>query len=370
MEEKKLILVDIQKKANKNKILFIEIMRILAIFFVIFNHTRENGFCLFMKEKTDSVQFWIYLFISVFCKFSVALFFTISGALILEKDDEPLKKLWKNRILRMGVILVLFSVIYYIQKNGNNIHLKKFITQLYSSNMKAHLWYLYAYIAFLISSPFLRAMVKNLDNKYFYYMIGIFLVFNAIVPIAEYLISYGKYKMNTNLTVSWLIEKIVFYPCIGYFLHNRIKLKKPKKWISIMWLVNIIGILISCYMTYYKGHITGEFSAKTSQTFHECFTFINCISIFITIKYLFEKVEITNKYIRNIIFSIGSCTFGIYLIHLMIMESEPMVNLFNIMRNTKINNMIVAFVWCSLVMLVCYVITYVLKKIPIINKLL
>ncbi|MBR2240732.1 MAG: acyltransferase [Clostridia bacterium] len=370
MNETKLLLINKQEKTNKNKLIYIEIMRILAIFFVIFNHTKENGFCMFVSENPEEIQFWIYLIPSVFCKFSVAIFFAISGAFILAKEDEPIKKVWKDRVLKIIVVLILISSVYYIRNNGTNVQIDKFLISIYSSNVRVHLWYLYAYIAFLISSPFLRAMVKNLDNKYFYYMIGIFLVFNAIVPIAEYLISYGKYKMNTNLTVSWLIEKIVFYPCIGYFLHNRIKLKNPKKWISIMWLVNIIGILISCYMTYYKGHITGEFSAKTSQTFHECFTFINCISIFITIKYLFEKVEITNKYIRNIIFSIGSCTFGIYLIHLMIMESEPMVNLFNIMRNTKINNMIVAFVWCSLVMLVCYVITYVLKKIPIINKLL
>ena len=60
---------------NKEKNIYLEAMRVIAIFFVIFNHTGSNGYTLFSQEPIGSGKFWIYLFISVFCKFSVPLFF-------------------------------------------------------------------------------------------------------------------------------------------------------------------------------------------------------------------------------------------------------------------------------------------------------
>lgn len=74
-------------KAEKSKILYLEALRILSIFFVIFNHTASNGFFLFSTYKSTDIQYWVYLFISIFCKFSVPMFFAISGALMLGKDE-------------------------------------------------------------------------------------------------------------------------------------------------------------------------------------------------------------------------------------------------------------------------------------------
>lgn len=68
-----------------SKRLDIELMRIVATFFVIFNHTGDKGFFLFSLYDAHSIQYWIYLFISVFCKFSVPLFFMIAGSLLLNR---------------------------------------------------------------------------------------------------------------------------------------------------------------------------------------------------------------------------------------------------------------------------------------------
>ena len=75
---------------KKKKLLYIEFLRAAAIFFVIFNHTATEGFLLFTKYPTDNIQYWLYLAISIFCKFAVPVYFMISGALLLGKD-EPLK---------------------------------------------------------------------------------------------------------------------------------------------------------------------------------------------------------------------------------------------------------------------------------------
>ena len=354
--------------ASKKKYIYLEVMRIIAIFFVIFNHTKYDGFCLFIKQEPESIRFWVYLFMSVLCKFAVPLFFTISGAIMLNKEDESLRVLWKKRIGRIFIILIVFSIIYYLSKNISNIRIDRFFIELYSITTRTHLWYLYAYIAFLIGLPFLKSLVKNLNNKYFYYMIGIFIFFNAILPIGEYLVSYGKYQINSNLKVSWILSIIVFYPCIGYFLQNRIQITNKHKTIPILFGINILGICITCLMTYYKGKVTGEFSPEDSQAFHDCFSCINCISVFATIKYLVEKIKI-NEWIEKIIYSIGECTLGIYLIHPLIKDSTFMKRFLEIMVNAKINHMIVTLIWCLCVLLITYGITYILRKIPVVKKL-
>lgn len=69
-----------------NKHLDIELMRILACFFVIYNHTGVQGFYLFSLYDSSSSTYLMGLFLSVFCKFAVPIFFAISGALLLDRD--------------------------------------------------------------------------------------------------------------------------------------------------------------------------------------------------------------------------------------------------------------------------------------------
>ena len=58
-------------------------------------------------------------------------------------------------------------------------------------------------------------------------------------------------------------------------MQNKLELNKKK--ILFLWLFNILGIIISCYMTYYKGKVTGTLDFSKSQVFHSSFVLINCI---------------------------------------------------------------------------------------------
>lgn len=108
---------------TNNKRLDIELMRIIAAFFVIFNHTGNTGFFLFSLCDARNIQYWIYLFISIFCKISVPLFFMIAGALLLNRQSETIKKLWIHRVLHISFILAFWSFFYYMVavKQGNEI---------------------------------------------------------------------------------------------------------------------------------------------------------------------------------------------------------------------------------------------------------
>lgn len=359
-----------EKVVKKKPLIYIEVMRIVAIFFVIFNHTNEKGFFLFSTCPKGSIQFWLYMIISVFCKVSVPLFFAISGALMLHRKDEKLSDLFVKKILKMAVILLVFSAIYHLyalHMSGQLFDLEKFVITIYKSQTRTHLWYLYAYIAFLASLPFLRAMVKGLDTKYFYYLIGIALFFDGIRLIMEFVVWRGWYSINNNIKLTWLTANIVLYPCIGYFMEHRINIDNiKKKTLPLLWMANIVTIIISCYMTYYKGELQGVINEASSQGFLTIFVLVNCITLYMTTKYIFSKVTMP-KILEKIVLSLGKSTFGIYLLHLLVKDKA--INMIDIMTKAGCNHMIAVLVWCFMVMMVCWVITIVLRKIPVIKKL-
>ena len=358
-------------KEKSTKYIYLEIMRIIAIFFVIFNHTGQNGFLLFSQQELGGFNFFLYLFISIFCKFSVPIFFAISGALMLKKENESLLDLWKKRIFRMILVLFFISFIYYMVSIGmsfNKFDILLFLKKCYTATIKDHLWFLYTYIAYLIGLPFLRNLVKNLENKHYYYMIAIAIFFSGLLPIIEYLLFKGNYHITSYIKITWLTTNIVLYPCIGYFLRFKFKCSN-KKTILFIWFINLLCIMLSCFMTYYKIKITSNLSSSQIQDFFPNFIAVNCICIFITIKYLFEKINIS-KFVEKMILSFGSCTFGIYLIHVLIKDTEMMKSLLNLIKNIGVNYMLAVILWCLCIMIISYLIVFILKKIPILKRLL
>ena len=356
-------------KSNKTKYLHIEIMRILAAYFVIFNHTGKRGFELFAQVPRGSAAFWAYLFISIFDKFAVPLFLAVSGALLLDRPDEPLKTLWTKRIPRIAVTLFAYSLLYYcilIVKPGEPFVLTKFLKAVYATNINAFIWYLYLYIAFLAVLPFLRAMVKNLDTKYFFYMFAIAVVFSGILPSLEYLLWQGKTTINANIKITWLLNNAVLYPCLGYFMQHRIRYESIRKHLWKLWLADIAGILISCYMTYYRLGL--EPAAKSVQTFHKSFAVINCAAIYLTARLLFERREFKDR-TKKLILLGGKCSFGIYLWHIAVKTRGFIIKFWDALIAAGINRMVSSWIICFIVMIISCIITLIQSRIPVLKKL-
>lgn len=352
---------------KKEKYIYLEVMRIIACFFVLFNHTGTWGYSLFSMVEFNSLRYWIYLFISVFCKFSVPLFLAISGALLLIKE-ETLKDIWKKRILRIVLILIIWSFGYYVYEvfiGNENFNILDFFSRLYYGYWNFSYWYLYCYIGFLITLPFLRKLVNNLENMYFYYMFGLAIVLLGIIPILQFLICKDKYLLNNSIDIYWLTFNSVLYPCLGYFLEYRAKI--TKKSIVVMWIINIITICISCFMCYYNANISNKIF---NENFNNSFVLINTATLFITIKYYMQKRKISDC-CKKEIFSLGRATFGIYLIHIFFMKkSKFFVEVFWVLRKCIKFEMLTAIIFSIIIMCVSYIVILLMKKIPIIKKII
>ena len=334
---------------NKKREVYIDILRILACIMVIFNHTNERGFYKILT-LTGRPYIWRSFF-SILCKCAVPIFFMISGALLLKKE-ESIKDTYK-RIPKILIDLILFSLIYiYID------------SILILSTSYWHLWYLYAYIAFIITLPFMRKFAKSLDFKTSIYLLVLSLLTMGINPIVNnYLI-----KLNNNLLPYWTLTNIFIYPIIGYILENIIDIKKIKlKHIIGIWIILIISIIIGEVCEHY---FLLKYPASKDETFLTNFSLLHALTFFVTIKYFVKGIHI-NKLCYSIITETGKNVFGIYLIHILFLCKIPFFN--NIWTNLEqgvIGVHIGVFITCILVFLICNLIIYILRKIPLIKKLL
>lgn len=348
---------------------YIEFLRIIAILLVIFNHTGDKGFFLF-SISTNSIFYWFYLFISISCKIAVPLFFMISGALLIPKD-ESIKMLFKKRIIKFIIIILVFSFIQYIYysfiKNQFNFSVSDFIVKTYSLSMATAYWYLYSYLGLLLMLPFIRKMARNMNKNEYIYLAFMQIIFIGVLPILEYIFTKGNYTLNSSFSAPIIICSNIFYFTMGNYFENIFEQKNYTKITTLLLsIVSFACILISCLMTNYRSVITKEFSEGTSQSFHMCLIAIPTFTTFFLVKYLFQKISISAR-INKIITTVGSCTFGIMLFENIFRENE--VFIFHSL-NPYIRTLPACITWVFAIFLSALLLTLILKYVPIIKKLL
>ena len=98
------------------------------------------------------------------------------------------------------------------------------------------------------------------------------------------------------------------------------------------------------------------------------FDVVKAITVFLTAKMIFKEIS-PPKWVTGILVSIGSCCFGIYLWHPIVIELFQIHKLCTYLKISGMNAMIAAFTTCFLTMVFSYIITLCMSKIPLLKRL-
>ncbi len=338
-----------------------EILRIVAIFGVVFNHTWVHGFDLY-SVSGPGINFTASLILAILCKVAVPLFFMISGGLLLEKE-ESLRTLFQKRILRMVLVLLLFSALSY----GFKIHWGEvespgvfdFIYRIWHEDMTIPYWYLYSYLALLLMLPLLRPMVKAMPNQAFVYLLGLHICYYGILTPIGYL--FGFDTLSSDLFLP-MIERVIFYFLMGYYAVHRFSWKlMTKKHLALLGVAAAAAVLIMYLLTWHDISSHGEITWDFKGTWLWIPTFF----IYALIHQLVSWHP--PKRAAKLIEALGSCVFGTYLL-----EGILRVYLVRLCYalEPKIHVLPACFIWVFCVVICGMAITWVLKKIPGLKKLL
>ena len=220
----------------KKRMLFLDLLKILAILLVIFNHSHW-----FVRGDFGAVGNSIHYFMFALCKIAVPIFLFVTGALLLGRTVSY-KEVFTKRIFRVAVPLVVVTFITCLMYGG---HIKGYFMLLFTDYYfipydPYWLWYLYLLMALYLMTPFINKMIKNFTDKDFKMFILFFVLglsFAGQVPIISNLILGYPLSIKGRF-VTALFSIGVGYYVTGYYL-NRIEITKK------MFKINIV-VLFHC----------------------------------------------------------------------------------------------------------------------------
>ena len=338
---------------KQNRILYLEKIRVLALFFVLYTHS-GNACAFYFEQASTKLGYWISLLMFPIFQCCVCLFFMISGALLL-KRQESLKKLYLHRVLPMTIVTALFVLIQYIQNcfdYGMTFSALDYLKALYSGGAITEHWFLYSYFSFLIFLPFLRELVKGLQKAHYYYLFILMIGVNTIFPMWE---AVSDWK-QVGISIPFLVN-IYFYPLMGYYFENsKDALLEKRKILILADLAGLFLAIMNCFMNYHSLTVGGVIAYRTSfLPFFTCLVFWNM------------KVFCSGEKHEKLWQFLGSGVFGTYLL-------EPQLqHLFAPVKEYFMT--LPAPYLANIFLLVCMGLTGILavnllKKIPIIKMLL
>lgn len=344
------------KTIDKNltdRIVYLDFLRIVLCVLVIFNHTGNNGFWLFSFRR-ESPFFVFYLFLSIFCRIAVPIYLMISGAVLLGKE-ESLAEIIKKRLLKYVGILLGVSAVFciYLKKDMTLI---EFFKQVYSHQIVGGLWFLYLYLGFLLALPLLRKMVKNMETKDYLWLTGVALLFSALKS-ADFLLFDNELSYNTDF-YSPFISQIVYYPLLGYFLANKIKIEDvSKRCLLVFWVAAMLAIFFSSWMTCLWCEHLGEWKEATGQNYLTDFIFIPACYFFLLTRYAFSKIQLTTA-LRKVISILSSSIFGIYLFEALYRWNTTPVF---VKASKYLPTIIACFIWVAVAFVLGFLVTQLWK---------
>jgi surface polysaccharide O-acyltransferase-like enzyme len=250
---------------------------------------------------------------------------------------------------------------------GNKFFSVEIIKNIITDSSYWHLWYLYSYIGLILTMPFLRKMVLCIDEKDAVCIFTIAVVLLGILPIID---CFSGIIINNNLRPNWVTYNIFIYPVLGYALDKLVNITKVNRiHIVLMWCVSLLCFVVDVICEHY--YLLREPESCYNEMFLSNFCMINASVIFITVKYMLNE-KVLNKALYNVISQISMCTYGIYLLHILVLWKIPFFYNIWIMieQNRPFGDYFGVFISCIAVFCICLMFTWILRKIPIIKKLL
>ncbi len=353
---------------SKKRDISVDLIRVVACISVILTHL-----CLQVLNRCYNRIDWSRLLEKSFLTDGVPLFFMITGFFLI--NGRSYKKIWKStffKILLPSFIFVVFVQIFepfilnqvsfmecIINININFMPIIQAILKAditYLSGLCDHLWYIFSYVKIVIWIPILWLVCKETDNSKFArrIMIGLTFINAILIDIQRFL----TLPIISEINIITIIPREIMYVLLGYelFVHKD-KIKNNKK-ICIISLIGFIIINLIRYRAEMFYMVLNYFTDIVERpNFMEWrYTSLNVFSGVFLFMFLYS-FEIKNETLSKILVWISDKTFGIYLIHYLILAK------IDLYKFEKIEKFVFELLYLAIGLIVTFTISIIIVTI-------
>lgn len=248
-------------------------------------------------------------------RFSVPVFFMISGALLLRKE-EPLPDFLRKRAFRIFLPLLFWSVIYlqYFKMLGQGRSHGGWLNTILAGPVEVHLWYLYAIVGLYAFVPMLRKIYlgsSEAEKKYYLILWFLFAVlYPTVMKYRNQPASFVEIYHFTNFT------GYVGFFFLGAYLYDR-REKLAAAIPDVGWIALFMGASLATMLSTYWYSVRSGTPNELFYNYLSPFVVLASAAVFlILLGTRFERSSLPGRIVN----AIADNSLGIYCIHLIVLE--------------------------------------------------
>lgn len=354
---------------TKNRILWLDIARCLAILSVLLVHSAESGYSSLSLEElaglgAPSACFRVICFTAG--RLGVPVFLAISGYLLLDRDystSEKIIRFYKTNLLPLLLTVEIWVLLYYFSQvffSSQEFSLRHLVDNMLfmRKNEYSHFWYMPMIIGLYVAIPFIARAIKGINAKAL--IVPFAVLFTVVFVVKSLNTFYDLLEIETlspGIDVTFIGGNYGFYLLLG-FLCKKGCFKKIKS------VPLVIGFLLFCAFCCF----TLLFAVKKGFDYHLWYNFIGVLFATVCLFELLSRFEIKGNSKASRAFAycaslLSQLSLGIYFIH------KPVLNVVRtyLYRYITLRPVLTVAVF-ALTFSVSFVIAFVISKIPKVRK--
>jgi len=326
-------------KVNNDRNHGIDLLRVVAMFFVVVLHSLGHGGVL-GNAITGSGQYQFAWFLEIFAYCAVDIFALISGYVSYTTKEKDVNyanyiNLWLQVVFYGVIIGLVLNII-----NPSFVIKSDFLNALFPVTKQLY-WYFTAYTGLFVVMPIINKGIRNCNDgtlkKIFIAIFGLFTFFEILSP---------KFILNSGYSFIWITLLYI----LGAILK---KTQIGKKIIKTKLVVAIIILSIVTYLYKMYGLEISKFGIIITRDIFVSYTSPTVLGMAILYVLYFSKIRFNNIFVRIIEFMAPS-TFAIYLINDNgLVRRNIIINLFSGLIDNTLIEIFITIIGFSLVFVIC-----------------
>jgi surface polysaccharide O-acyltransferase-like enzyme len=355
-----------------NRTIYIDLLRIAAMFGVIMIHVAVTGW---RDIPVDSYNWQIANMYHALARWTVPIFVMISGVFHLRPNktkvnfNDEAKNIFR-KVLHLICAIIFWGILYNVMPLASDYFLKKEAVTSYDllkipaliifGEGSFHLWFLYMLIGLYLLTPIIRCFIENCTKQHIEYFLILFFFIGTCLPLCNAFLAYipilrGK---EIYLPVPELTGYVGYYIAGYYFANYNIDVKTKRRLFLLGTFSLLFTIIGTSVISMYRQEATPILLGYVLPN-----TLFVSFAIFLFFKDVSSTITLTPRQERAII-HMSKNMFGLYLAHIL-----ALIILIKLGASVFMINPLLSIPTISiLVMVVSYLIVMIIRKIPVIEK--
>lgn len=324
-----------KESGQKQRILYLDYLRAIAIISISLNHAVNRAFAVQEGQAAETAVLPLYLNViktgaAVFSRIGVPLFLMITGSLMLTREYKTKKdicRFYKSNWLKLFVtaeiwFFIMFAIIMVISAPDMfrlaslpKLLLRCILNQLFvSQKTLGSMWYMQIIIPMYMLLPVFSLFLHKGFDKWLIPLTGIIIYTQYLIPAVSAFFKMNEipFVIHTDFGGEGIVHYLFVYVLAGYWIHKyrkRIREHVRARYMVIIWI--LLFAAVSAYQFYAFQKEMDYVLRYNSPGVALC-----GFSLFVLV--LLAEDEL--KALQKSAVCLSRISFGIYFVHIIIME--------------------------------------------------